>query len=115
MGRTATDSGNSQRRLAIARCRSEQSSTQLMKAFPMHKIAALVVTLTFGCAALAQGQSCSATAADKKLAGAAKSSYLKKCQADAKAACEAQAAEKKLAGAAKSSFEKKCLKDSVGG
>ena len=39
---------------------------------------------------------------------------MKKCEADAKTACSAQATEKKLAGAAKSSFEKKCAKDAVG-
>ena len=53
---------------------------------------------------------CTATATEKKLAGAAKNSFMKKCQADAqKKSCESQAAEKKLAGAAKNSFTKKCL------
>ena len=55
----------------------------------------------------------------KKLAGAAKASFMKKCEADSKpaahSACEAQAAEKKLAGAAKSSFMKKCESDAMGG
>src|SRR5215813_4894900 len=59
--------------------------------------------------------SCEAQAAEKKLSGAAKNSFVKKCQKDAaaaaKAACESQAAEKKLAGAAKNSFVKKCVKD----
>jgi hypothetical protein len=63
--------------------------------------------------------SCQAQAAEKKLAGAAKNSFVKKCQKDAaaaaKAACEAQAGEKKLAGAAKNSFVKKCEKDAAGG
>jgi hypothetical protein len=61
---------------------------------------------------------CEAKAAEKKLAGAAKTSFLKKCEADAAAAapaggdaCEAKAAEKKLAGAAKTSFVKKCQAD----
>lgn len=31
------------------------------------------------------------------------------------ATCDAQAAEKKLAGAAKNSFTKKCIKDATGG
>lgn len=51
----------------------------------------------------------------KPLAGAAKSAFVKKCQADVKkeaqAACEAKAVDKNgkaLAGAAKSSFMKKC-------
>lgn len=57
--------------------------------------------------------SCDAQAAEKKLAGAAKTSFLKKCNADnpANAACDAKAAEKKLAGAAKNSFVKKCVAD----
>ena len=36
-------------------------------------------------------------------------------QKDAVAACEAQAADKKLAGAAKNSFVTKCQKDAAGG
>lgn len=62
----------------------------------------------------AQGSSCTAAAAEKKLAGAAKNSFLKKCEKDATAQCEASAAERKLAGAAKNSHIKKCVKDAVG-
>ena len=61
--------------------------------------------------------SCAAQAADKKLAGAAKNSFMKKCEKDsqgpAMAACESQAGEKKLAGAAKNSFVKKCAADAA--
>ena len=57
---------------------------------------------------------CAAQATDKKLAGAAKTSFLKKCAADAAAACDKQAADKKLAGAAKTSFTKKCSADATG-
>ena len=63
---------------------------------------------------MAAGPSCVAQSAEKKLAGAAKSSFLKKCETDATAACEAAAQEKKLAGAAKTSFLKKCTADAVG-
>ena len=42
---------------------------------------------------------CTEAAKEKKLAGAAQKSFVKKCEADAKAKCEAAAAEKKLAGA----------------
>lgn len=56
---------------------------------------------------------CQSQAAEKKLAGAAKNSFVKKCEADAKpaamVACEKSAADKKLAGAAKSSHVKKCM------
>ena len=62
----------------------------------------------------AAASSCSATVTDKKLAGAAKSSFMKKCEREATATCEASATDRKLAGAAKSSFMKKCVKDSVG-
>lgn len=59
---------------------------------------------------------CESKAADKKLAGAAKASFMKKCERDAKAEsakndCDAKAAEKKLKGAAKNSFTKKCVTD----
>jgi hypothetical protein len=64
-----------------------------------------------GGAMAAGGGSCAATAAEKKLAGAAKNSFVKKCESDAAAACDAKAAEKKLAGAAKTSFTKKCVAD----
>jgi hypothetical protein len=46
-------------------------------------------------------QACAVQSASKKLAGAAKNSFLKKC-------CEDEAKTKKLAGAAKNSFVKKC-------
>jgi hypothetical protein len=64
--------------------------------------------------AFAADTSCDAKAAEKKLAGAAKTSFLKKCNKDAASAtCAATAAEKKLAGAAKNSFTKKCEKDAA--
>jgi hypothetical protein len=65
---------------------------------------------------------CEDQAYEKKLAGAAKNSFITKCEKDAAAAlaaatstCEAQATDKKLAGAAKNSFTKKCVKDATGG
>ena len=58
---------------------------------------------------------CKTDSADKKLAGAAATSFMKKCQTDATAKCEADSKEKKLAGAAKTSHMKKCVADSVGG
>ena len=58
--------------------------------------------------------SCTAEATTKKLAGAAQTSFMKKCQTDAATACDAAAADRKLSGAAKTSFTKKCVADSVG-
>jgi hypothetical protein len=59
---------------------------------------------------------CDAKAADKRLAGAAKTSFVKKCEKDSVApasdACMKSAADKKLAGAAKNSHLKKCMADS---
>lgn len=59
---------------------------------------------------------CDARAAEKKLFGAAKTSFMTKCQKDAAAtspaaACMSKATEKKLAGAAKTSFVKRCERD----
>ncbi len=58
---------------------------------------------------------CKSKAEDKKLAGAALTSFTKKCEKDATASCTQQAADKKLYGAAKTSFTKKCVSDAVGG
>jgi len=71
---------------------------------------------------------CEAQATEKKLAGAAKNSFMKKCVADAGGApaaapakapdpaemCEKSAADKKLAGAAKTAHVKKCIEDAKG-
>jgi len=82
-------------------------------------IAAMTLALTASLAHAADA-TCEAKAADKKLAGAAKSSFVKKCEKDAaasaaKATCATAAADKKLAGAAKNSFIKKCEKDAAAG
>jgi len=80
-------------------------------------LVAMAITLFASTAAFAANPSCEAQAVEKKLAGAAKSSFIKKCDKDAAeaatTACTAQATEKKLAGAAKSSFMKKCVKDAT--
>ena len=70
------------------------------------------------CALTAQAAepSCDQRAADKHLAGAAKTSFLTKCEKTEKAAaaqqqCTSQADDKKLHGAARTSFVKKCVAD----
>jgi hypothetical protein len=74
-----------------------------------------VLSITLATAAMAdEGQSCYAAAAEKKLYGSAKTSFLTKCKKDARAKCEAASKEKNLSGAAMSSFETKCVKDAVG-
>ncbi|MCQ8118919.1 hypothetical protein [Methylomonas rosea] len=82
----------------------------------MKKIVFAIVALFLSQSAYAADEACEAKAAEKKLAGAAKNSFLKKCEKDAKiaaakASCDAKAAEKNLKGAAKNSFTKKCVTD----
>ena len=77
-------------------------------------IVAMAIFLTMAVNASAD-DTCKSRAADKKLAGAAMTSFMTKCQKDATAACDTAAASKKLAGAAKASFSKKCVNDAVGG
>jgi len=86
---------------------------------------ALGLSLSFGSAHAADAEAaCGEKAAEKKLAGAAKTSFVKKCVADAggamaatgaSPACEKSAADKKLAGAAKAAHIKKCTADEKGG
>ena len=73
----------------------------------------LVAALTL-IAGPALAESCKAGAANKKLGGAALTSFMKKCESDAKAACAKSSVEMKLAGAAKTSHMKKCVGDAVG-
>jgi hypothetical protein len=73
----------------------------------------LVAAILLTCGS-AYADSCKVEAGNKKLAGAAMTSFMKKCETDAKANCNKAAAEKKLAGAAKDSFTKKCIGDAVG-
>jgi hypothetical protein len=57
---------------------------------------------------------CKAQSAAKKLHGAAETSFMTKCEKDAKAKCEADAKAKNLHGAAETSFTTKCVKDATG-
>lgn len=83
----------------------------------MLKLTVAAIAILVSQAALAANPACEAQATEKKLSGAAKSSFVTKCEKDAKAAvtktCDAQAAEQKLAGAAKTSFTKKCVADAT--
>jgi hypothetical protein len=70
--------------------------------------------LALAAAGAQAASTCETKAADKKLAGAAKTSFVKKCEKDMAGggnACETKAADKKLHGAAKNSFVKKCEAD----
>jgi hypothetical protein len=79
----------------------------------LRKIALAVLVMTFaGGAALAQ-ETCESKAVGKDgkpLAGAAKTSFMKKCMADVCATKAVSQDGKALSGAAKASFMKKCEK-----
>lgn len=76
---------------------------------------ALLLAAAFALAAgNAHAAACKVEASNKKLAGAALTSFMTKCEKDARAMCDKSAADKKLAGAAKDSHIKKCVNDAVG-
>lgn len=87
----------------------------------MMKTVLIAAILALSAASAQAADTCKSTAIDKNgkpLAGAALTSYTKKCESDAKAKCDASAVDKNgkaLAGAAKASFTKKCVSDAVGG
>ncbi|TSE26199.1 psiF repeat protein [Tepidimonas sediminis] len=74
---------------------------------------ALMLGWTAAAAWAAEGEAaaCEAAAHERKLAGAARTSFVKKCRQEAQARCEAQAGERKLAGAARTSFVAKCVRE----
>jgi hypothetical protein len=83
----------------------------------MKKLISLLL-ISFAATSVYAADDCASRAADLKLAGAAKNSFMKKCSADAmapteNAACAATAKEKKLAGAAKNSYMNKCSADAM--
>jgi hypothetical protein len=84
----------------------------------MRKLAfALAVGLMFS-PALAQAQTptatCKAEASEKKLAGAALKSFMRKCRRDARTACRDESKKQGLKGAAARSHTKKCRQEKVG-
>ena len=87
----------------------------------MKTTALAIIVVAFASSAFAQTATldpkptCKSQATDKKLAGAALTSFMKKCETDAGTACDTAAADKKLVGAAKTSFTKKCVTDAIGG
>ncbi len=79
----------------------------------MRFVLAVLMSVCLSGAAFADA-TCSATAKDKKLAGAALKSFMTKCEKDAQAKCDLDAKAKNLHGAAQTSFTKKCVKDASG-
>jgi len=76
----------------------------------MKPLIALLSTLILSIPAFAAESACMSQAHERKLAGAAQISFIRKCVRDS---CEATSSEKKLAGAAKNSFTKKCVADGL--
>jgi hypothetical protein len=79
----------------------------------MKRILLLAIIATFAAGSAFAQESCETKAVGKDgkpLAGAAKTSFMKKCMADACAAKAVSSDGKPLAGAAKTSFMKKCEK-----
>jgi hypothetical protein len=98
---------------ARARCTEKLGLHIHQEEFPMKILFfPIVLSLAMSQAAMA-ADPCAAQADAKKLSGAARTSFTKKCEADATASmtCEDKASAKKLAGAAKTSFVKKCDSD----
>jgi hypothetical protein len=86
-------------------------AASLPKEIAMKKLFALALMAGVFSNAYAADSACMTAAKEKKLAGAAQKSFVKKCETDAKAKCEMAATEKKLAGAAKNSNVKKCVQE----
>lgn len=76
----------------------------------MKKLIALLSAMIISMPLVAGDNACMTQAAEKKLSGAAQTSFIKKCVRDS---CNATSVEKKLAGTAKDSFTKKCLADGL--
>lgn len=74
-------------------------------------LAALISSFAFGSAMAASCESQAVSKDGKPLAGAAKTSFLKKCKTDACAGKAVSKDGKPLSGAAKNSFLKKCEAD----
>jgi hypothetical protein len=77
----------------------------------VNKLAAFALIACTWSFAHAADSACMSAAKEKKLAGAARNSFVKKCEADAMTKCEVAAKEKKLSGAAKNSNVKKCVQE----
>jgi hypothetical protein len=77
----------------------------------------VVVTIAACCmmATNALADTCKSQSDAKNLHGAAETSFLTKCQKDAKAKCDSDSNAKVLHGAAAASFKTKCVKDATGG
>jgi hypothetical protein len=102
----------------LTRSCADRLQLTIVEEISMKKLFSVVIMALFAAnMAFAADASCEAKAAEKKLAGAAKTNFMTKCEKDAAAAgtpsCAVKAADKKLAGAAKNAFMTKCEKDAA--
>lgn len=83
----------------------------------MRKQLVVAALALFGASVAIASPACESAADQKKLSGAARTSFLGKCERESKVVqtCDAQATEKKLSGAARTSFTKKCVADGAAG
>src|SRR5262249_61182750 len=72
------------------------------------KALVLTTALLMTCGS-AYADSCKVEAGNKKLAGAAMTSFMKRCETDAKTACAKSAAEKKQPGSRKKRLTTECV------
>jgi hypothetical protein len=75
----------------------------------------LLLAVVVGMLATSASATCTSDATAKKLSGAAQTSFMTKCENDAKARCDQTATTNHLSGAARTSNVNKCTKDAVGG
>ena len=80
----------------------------------MLKKLVLILSLVLATGAMAEEMACNVAAAEKKLAGPAKQSFLKQCEVTARATCEKASRDQNLAGTAKTNAEKMCLREAMG-
>jgi hypothetical protein len=80
----------------------------------MRYLLLIAVAVGLAGAVYAQDVSCRAAAAEKKLAGAALASFMKKCGTNATTTCKVTAAANKLSGAARTSFITRCVRNKAG-
>ncbi len=80
----------------------------------MTRIPFLLLATCLLAAGNARADTCKAQADAKNLHGAAQTSFMNKCEKDAKSKCTADAKAKNLHGAAQTSFVTKCEQDLTG-
>ena len=81
-----------------------------MKGVIVKKLIAILGAMILSMPAFAADNACMTQAAEKRLSGAAQTSFIRKCVVDG---CEATSLEKNLVGAAKNSFTTKCVADGL--